>query len=298
MIVYRRAALDDAPHYDRIVRAGYNDLSRKRGFDEIPPGPANPFTAFTIAEEGEGCWVAEDDGRVIGVAAANLRGPLWYLAYLFVDPACQEAGVGRELIGRALRHGGDTARLRALVTFAYNPVSISLYLRHGMLPVEPLYAQEVAGDIARQRLAGRAMLPSEILAPGEAGAKELGAIDASILGVERTNLHHYLLHAPGNLCQVFYAGGEARGYAYISAGGRVGPVAAAAPLSFERALETALIHASSSGGTLSVLLPGSNAGGMSVALAAGMRITIPMLLMATRRFGDLDRYAFNSAGLM
>ena len=299
MVEYRRARLDDAPHYDRIVRAAYNNLSRQRGFPETPPGPPNPFTAFTLAEEAEGCWVAEQNGMVIGVTAANLRSPLWYLAYLFVDPDSQETGIGGELLRRALTHGGQDAAMRGLITFAYNPVSISLYLRYGMLPVEPLYAQETTAAAVRERLAGREMLQHERVDSGDGAAGLLAAIDSSVLGIDRLNVHRYLLQLPGTVCHVFAAAGEPRGYAYVSTSGRVGPVAAAAPLSFERVLQTALLTAAaSSAGMVSVTLPGSNGPAMRLAIEAGMRIATPMLLMASRRFGDLDCYAFHGPGLM
>jgi GNAT superfamily N-acetyltransferase len=299
MIRYRQATQGDTADFDRVVRAAYNALSRRHGFAEIPPGPPLSLPGFAIAEKGEGCWVAEEERAVVGVAIANRHEPLWCLATLFVDPVCQEAGVGRELLRRALAHGGHDAAIRALITFAYNPVSIGLYLRYGMLPVEPLYVQESAADAAQQRLAGREKMPSKTLTRGDGGAELLAAIDAPILGINRVNVHRYLLQLPGNVCYVFEAGGEPRGYAYISVAGRVGPVAAAAPLSFERVFETALIHAATtSRGQVSVLLPGSNGPAMRLAIEAGMRIVRPMLLMASRRFADLDRYAFHSPGIM
>jgi GNAT superfamily N-acetyltransferase len=299
MIRYRHAVPADVGGIDRVVRAAYNALSRKHGFAEIPPGPAGPFYAFAIAEEGEGCWVAEEDGAVIGAAIASLRGTVWFLAYLFIDPAIQTRGVGRELLARALAYGGLEADVRSLVTLAYNPVSIGLYLHHGVLPIEPLYVFDASAPELQQRLAGHSAEAVEIVAADVGAAAMLARIDEPILEGSRLGVHRYLLQVPGNVCHLFRVGGEPCGYAYLSAGGRVGPVAAAAPLSFERVLATALGQAARSGpGRVSVLLAGSNAAAVTAVTRLGMRVVQPLLLMASRRFGDLDRYAFHSPGIM
>lgn len=299
MIAYRPATPEDVLGIDRVFRAAYNELNRSRGFAELPPGPPNPFFAFAIAEEAAGCSVAEENGAIVGVSIASCRGPAWFLAFLFIDPACQAKGVGRRLIERALAHGGDKAGLRTLITFAYNPVAVSLYLRYGMLPLEPLYAFEAAAADLRERLAGGSPIARETAAPGAASAAPLAAIDGPILGMDRTRLHRFLLGAPGSICHLFRAEGAICGYAYVSASGRVGPVAAAAPLSFESVLDVALAQAAAvSRDRVSTVLAGSNAPAVAAVIGHGMRITTPLLLMASRRFGDLDRYAFHSPGLM
>jgi GNAT superfamily N-acetyltransferase len=298
VIDYRPAAHGHVAGIDRIFRAAANELHRRHGFPEIPPGPPNPFYAFAIDAEGEGCWVAEEDGKVVGVSIASLREPAWFLAFLFINPACQARGIGRQLIERALAYGGHDAALRTLVTWAYNPASIGLYLRYGIRPLEPLYVFDAPVGEVQRRLAGARMLDSEV-ATGSDTAECLAAIDRSVLGMDRVALHRFLLGAPGNVCRIFRAGGAACGYAYVSAAGRVGPVAAAAPLEFGQVLETALSHAAAiSRERVSAVLAGSNAAGLAAATECGMRITTPLLLMATRRFGDWDRYVFHSAGLM
>jgi len=57
-------------------------------------------------------------------------------------------------------HKGRAITNRALATFAYNPVSISLYARYGIYPREPLYwmespSQQVKAEVSNTKLAKR-----------------------------------------------------------------------------------------------------------------------------------------------
>ncbi|HVH75589.1 MAG TPA: GNAT family N-acetyltransferase [Stellaceae bacterium] len=295
----RRATIGDIGDIDRLVRTALNTSSREHGFPEIPPGPPNPFYAFAIAEEPEGAFVAEEAGAVVGVAVRWLRPPAWFLAHLFVDPRRHGQGHGRRLIERVLAEGGEDAAFRTLITPAFNPVSISLYMRYGMYPAEPLYAFDAAAAQLRERLAGRALLESEILAADADAAPLLGDIDGALLEMTRAKLHRQLLRLPGIACHLFRAAGEGRGYAYVSPRGQVGPVAALAPLSFPEVFETALGRAAAiSQDRVGVLLAGSNMAAMAAAVRLQMRLVRPVLLMASRRFGDWSRYAPHSPGVM
>lgn len=63
----------------------------------------------------DGAWAAELDGRLIGVALALRRGPLWFLSLLTVEPGLQGQGVGGRLLEAALRTsaGADGAWILA-----------------------------------------------------------------------------------------------------------------------------------------------------------------------------------------
>lgn len=295
----RPARIGDTPEIDRLVRTALNTSSRRHGFAELPPGPPNPFYAFAIEEEPEGAFVAEEAGAVVGVAVRWLRPPAWFLAHLFVEPGRHGHGLGRRLIERVLAQGGEEAALRTLITPAFNPVSVSLYMRYGMYPMEPLYAFDAAAAELRSRLSGQGLLESETLA-GEAGAAPLLAgIDRPLLEMTREKLHRQLLRLPGSVCHLFRAAGEPRGYAYVSPKGQVGPVAALAPLSFGEVFESALARAAAvSEGRVATLLAGSNIAAMAAAVRLQMRLVRPVLLMASRRFGDWSRYAPHSPGVM
>lgn len=61
--------------------------------------------AHLLAGDPGGSWVAEDDGRLVGMAQAHVRGQRWVLANLGVRPSHQDRRVGRELLAQTLRHG-------------------------------------------------------------------------------------------------------------------------------------------------------------------------------------------------
>ena len=295
----RPAAIADIPEMDRLVRTALNTSSRQHGFPEMPPGPPNPSYAFAIEEEPEGAFVAEDAGRLVGVAVRWLRPPAWFLAHLFVDPSLHGQGLGRRLIERVLAQGGEEAEFRTLITPAFNPVSISLYMRYGMYPMEPLYAFEAPAEEVRRRLAGRPISDGELLAAQPGTAELLADIDREVLEMSRDKLHRQLLRLPGSECRLFRASGEPRGYAYVSPRGQVGPLAALAPLGFTEVFEAALAHAAAvSQGRVTALLAGSNTAAMGVAVGLEMRLARPVVMMASRRYGDWSRYAPYSPGTM
>ncbi len=61
-------------------------------------------TAHLLATDPGGCWVAEDDEGVAGVALALVRDGLWGLSQLGVRPGRQGAGIGGPLLAAAHGH--------------------------------------------------------------------------------------------------------------------------------------------------------------------------------------------------
>jgi hypothetical protein len=51
------------------------------------------FQLFTLEGDPDGLWVAEDGGDILGFAWSWVRGDLWFLAQLFVNPARQGRGI-------------------------------------------------------------------------------------------------------------------------------------------------------------------------------------------------------------
>lgn len=298
-VTYRAARAEDLAGMAEVLRSAYNALSRRHGFPELPAGSPQPFQRFSVQRESEGCWVAEDGASVVGFAISWVRDDLWFLSQLFIAPSVQGQGVGRALIERALTHGGNAAGNRALITFAYNAVSISLYVRYAMYPREPLYMLEGAAEAFRSGALAAEGLECERLPADAPNAGVLGRLDHAVLGIDRTRHHEFFLSQPGSACYVFKGAGTLNGYTYVWSSGRVGPVTAVSPGSFEGVMRTALVLASRSPTQrVSLLLAGSNAPALAWALRQGMRIRLPLLLMATKPFGRLDAYGFHSPGLL
>ena len=70
-----------------------------------------------LALGGEGCFVAEREGRVVGSVTTCRFGPIGWVAMLLVEKAQRGAGIGRGLLIRALEHleaaGARSVRLDA-----------------------------------------------------------------------------------------------------------------------------------------------------------------------------------------
>ncbi|HEX2105319.1 MAG TPA: GNAT family N-acetyltransferase [Solirubrobacteraceae bacterium] len=77
-----------------------------------------------------GAWVAEHDGRVVGLALALVREGVWGLSLFAVAPAHQCRGVGRRLLEAAFDHGRD-ARGHLILSTGH-PAAMRRYARLGL----------------------------------------------------------------------------------------------------------------------------------------------------------------------
>ncbi|CAN7226295.1 hypothetical protein GR204_29885 [Rhizobium leguminosarum] len=142
-------------------------------------------------------------------------------------------------------------------------------------------------------------LRSVALVDTDATIKRLAEIDARAVGAARVKHHRYLLSDPATTAVLLYAGNECVGYSYVSASGHVGPLAATRADVLGDAFAAALkIAADGSSEKVSAFLPGTCEGALSLAIDVGMRITFPMLLMATPGFGDWVKYLPRNPGFM
>jgi GNAT superfamily N-acetyltransferase len=76
-----------------------------------------------------GAWLAEDGGRVSGVAISVVRGRVLVLSLLAVDAAHRGTGLGRELLGRALAYGKGCEG--AMIASSGHPAAMRSYARAG-----------------------------------------------------------------------------------------------------------------------------------------------------------------------
>lgn len=302
-IRYRQARVDDAAAAASVFADAVNDLNQTRGFGDRPITPApHPFFAFSVNEQPEGCWVAEHHGEVVGFTISWVCGSFWFLAFLFVSPRHHGKGIGRELLAKALtNHGQTTVTNRGLITFAYNPTAISLYMRHAMYPREPVYWMIGSAHAIRAALPRTESLeyePEQIDAD-HGDLSSLDRVDASVLGYPREAHHRYLLGAPGSSCHLFRKHGAPHAYAYVWSNGRVGPLSATTPSVFEGILKRSLaLSAAGDAEEVFIVAPGSNERAMALALTLGMRVAHPSLLMSSKPFGTWTCYLFHSPGLM
>jgi len=288
-IVYRPARAEELTRAQELVVGSINDLSQRHGFGAVATLHPPLFQAFSLQDDPGGLFVAEDDGQMLGYAFAWACGELRFLAELFVAPGQQRNGIGNELLQRAMpptRKG--SAIVHALITFAFNTAAQGLYVRHGIYPKLPLYFVTVPREALRARLPTPQQMPPLL---SLADLPKLAEIDAKVLGFSRAKHHRYLLGDPTMKGVLLRAGGERIGYAYLSSDGHIGPLAVTKPQAMSAALQAMLAMAlDGDASNISAFVPGGGDAALGVALAQGMRITLPMMLMASRDFGDWRSY--------
>jgi GNAT superfamily N-acetyltransferase len=296
-LLYRTARADDLERAQALIVASVNHLTEQHGFGPMASARPPHFQLFSLRDDPAGLWVAEDDGRILGTAFSWASGDLWFLAELFVAPDQQGRGVGNELLKRALQHADSRgARHKALITFVFNRVSQGLYIRHGIFPRTPVYNFSAG----REPLLRRLQAPPLHHRPLQlSDLPDLARIDARALGIARDKHHRFLIGDAATKGYVLHAGDSRVGYAYIGAGGHIGPLAVTDRSALDPAFRTALGLAADTGAPqLSAFLPGAAHAALSVAVEHGMRITVPMLLMSSSDFGDWACYLPRNPGFM
>jgi ribosomal protein S18 acetylase RimI-like enzyme len=99
--------------------------------------------AHSIETDPGGCFVAERDGRVVGVTQAIVRERLWCLSMLAVDPTGQSGGAGRALLQHALDYGSNADA--GLIVSSNDPRALRLYGLAGFT-LRPTFSAEGAVD--------------------------------------------------------------------------------------------------------------------------------------------------------
>jgi GNAT superfamily N-acetyltransferase len=295
----RPARANELQRAQELIVSSINDLTERHGFGAMASVRPAAFQLYCFNEDPGGFWIAEDEGEIVGSAFSWLCSDLWFLAELFIAPRMQGSGIGRQLLRQTLRHADQAgAKKRALITFTFNTISQGLYVRHGMFPRLPIYMF----DISRKSLVNSDSDAGIEFRRAEASGSHLAVLDAldtSALGVSREKHHKYLLNDPAMKGFLLYAGNDCVGYAYIAATGHVGPLAVTRRDVMAPALNSALmIAAEGESEQVSAFLPGNCEAALGVAADHRMRITLPMVLVSDREFGDWTRYLPRNPGFM
>ncbi|HMN71797.1 MAG TPA: GNAT family N-acetyltransferase [Rhodoblastus sp.] len=290
-INYRQARQADLSPAQDLITASINELTVRHGFGAIASARPPVFQAQSLADDPAGFWIAEQDGRLVGSTFSWVCGDLWFLAELFVDPALQGKGVGGELLRRVFAQADAAgAKTRALITFAFNTVSQSLYMREGMFPRLPLHMMTGERATLAAALTPTA-LRSERIESVDADRDGLTRLDLGALGVSREKHRRMLARDPSLSGYLFFRDSDCVGYAWIADSGHVGPLAAAAREDMRDVFAAALaLAAQGASKRVSALVPGACETALALATRCGMRIALPMALASNRDFGDWRRY--------
>jgi GNAT superfamily N-acetyltransferase len=284
---------------DNLVVRSINDLTERHAFGPMAVSRPPDFQAFSLKDDPDGLWVAEDEKEMLGFAWSWVCDDLWFLAQLFVSPGEQGGGIGSQLLKRALEHARSSgATKKALITFTFNRVSQALYMRHGLFPRFPIYGFSAPREMLKDCKGAQLRF-----APLEQNSPHLdNLVEADLLafGASRDKHHRYLLKDSATKGFSLFSGDDCVGYVYISSEGHIGPLAVRNADTLGPAFTTALNLAVNRGSSqISAFLPGSSEAALSVAVEHGMRITFPMLLMSNSNFaGNWIKYLPRNPGFM
>jgi GNAT superfamily N-acetyltransferase len=262
---FRRATAGDLADEFEVFEVGQRELYARRGatwagrsFSEW-----ERLQRHVLRHDGARCFVADEAGRVVAFTAAWVRGDVWFLSALFVHPECQARGIGKRLL--SLAWGGEYRR-RITITEALQPVSTATYARRGLIPTTPILAFE--GE-------PRTTAPSQ-LEPAAPDPDALRLLDQAAYGFDRV-VDHALWRQTAESAVLWLAGGEPAAYSYVSADGLIGPLAGRDEASAATALSAELARRADR--RVSVAIPGTSAQLVEVAVAAGLRMGDPALLL-------------------
>lgn len=149
---------------------------------------------YPWASDPDGAFVAELDGRVVGVAEAIVRERLWCLSLFAVQPGLQGAGTGRALLERAVAYGPVNAA--GLIVSSNDPRALCLYARAGFALLPTLEAQ---GSVDRRRLPRH---DGGVRDVDGGDIESLAALARSVRGAPYTAELHYALEGGARLLRL------------------------------------------------------------------------------------------------
>lgn len=215
-VVVRPMRPEDVPLAERLSSATFLELDRrtlpKSWPDPVerPPGRAEKWVERTLGllrTDPEGCWVAEDDGRMVGYATSLERELMWILASYGVSPGLQGRGIGRQLLDAAMQHGRGC--LRMMLSASQDPRAVRRYHQAGFRMHPQMYLTGIVD---------RAVLPVvDKTREGSAGDLDLmNSVDRQTRGAAHLSDHEVLLRQYPLIVSDSHTGS---GYVYVDAFG-------------------------------------------------------------------------------
>lgn len=128
----------DAPEAERVSDEGFYELDTRmqRVSGPVPERRSPPHravwlerTLHLLRTDPGGCWVAEDDTGMVGMATSFRRETLWCLATYAVLPRRQGQGIGKPLLAAAMEHG--RACTRGMLSSSSDPKAVRVYHQAG-----------------------------------------------------------------------------------------------------------------------------------------------------------------------
>ena len=308
-VILRPLTAGDLAACAEVFYAALDDLSERRHQAPWPRNEAPMIRLYgrLLASHPPGGALATDGERVLGFGLAVERERTWFLGFLFVDPALQAGGIGRQLLERVLPTAGAAAWLAdggVLATCAESIqlISTGLYVSIGMRPRDPIYQL-----VGTPRLADLRRLPVSIegvpferLETSEGAdwlAEVLAPLDMAAVGYRR-DVDHRDDRAEGRRGILYRDRGDGRavGYGYVQPSGRLGPAFVTDAALLEGVLSD-LIGRLQPAGAWQLVVPGASAA-MTPLLRAGLRFDeAPIVHCASAPYLAVEAYLLRSFAL-
>jgi predicted N-acetyltransferase YhbS len=269
----RTATPEDAEICGQICYDAFYKISTDHSF---PPDFPSASVAADIlrgafSHPGFYCVVAEQDGRIVGSNCLDERDSIAGLGPITVDPAIQNARVGRQLMETVLDRAASRnfAGVR-LVQAAFHNRSLSLYTKLGFVAREPLSVMQ--GPAIGKRVDGCTVRPAQL-----SDLDECNRVCRNVHGHARGGqLKDAINHATATVVE---RGGKITGYATALA--FFGHTVAETNPDLQ-----ALISSSPSFGGPGILVPTRNAELFRWCLESGLRVVQPMTLMTIGLYNE------------
>ena len=189
-----------------------------------------PIVEFIAAQPGGRYVIAEDEGGAVGYArVVRFRG-MEELTELMVLPDYQGKGVGRRLLDVAWP-GDPTPSLGRVVVAAGSPSDLSLYTRHGVMPVGGHWHMRQRTDayLARRSQELETTDPAVHVLSPERAVAEWKRLEPPVVAHERPALHEFFGRDRTCLGMFDAASGETIAACWVSSDGDIGPAVARSP---------------------------------------------------------------------
>ena len=266
-LVIRPMTLDDVGAAERVSDEGFFELdSRMRRVSGPQPSRRTEehraawmerTTHFVRTDPG-GCWVAEDDSGVVGIATSFRREVLWCLATYAVLPGRQGQGIGKPLLAAAMQHG--RACTRRMLSASSDPKAVRVYHQAGFALHPQMY---LTGTLDRSAIPA----VDKVRDGTPADVDLLDSLDRAARGAGHGPDHALMLRTWRLLVSDTTTGS---GYAYLDERGRVALLAAS-----NRRTATRLLWAALADGPDEVTighLTGANQWAVDVGMAARLEL--------------------------
>jgi predicted N-acetyltransferase YhbS len=230
-----------------------------------------------IAWDAAGCWVAEQDGTVVGTTAVTSYGELIaWVGMVLVDVERRRQGIGRALLEHALAY----LERRGVRTIALDstPAGQPLYARLGF--VDAFGLERWRGSVPPPHPLSTEPGHPMIRPVTPADLPAIVAYDAPHFGVQRGHILGALAAGQPDGCFIAEQQGAVAGYVLTRPGARawhVGPLAAEDPTTAERLVRTALLPRTGQEVVLDVIAPNRQA--LALANRLGLAPVRPFIRM-------------------